>query len=155
MKFKKLLILATFGILFASCTTEVTMKEYMVGNWQTKYINLKMPTYQKSDSTFVVENDFSEENVTLAQSIYNEDGTFTAWYLTPKGEKKQTTSGVWSIKKDSLFIVFSVNEVTTKASYYIEKTADGFLGKSANDWDNDGENDDFLLMETKRIKPTK
>lgn len=155
MKLKKSLILVAFGLVFLSCTREMSMKEYMVGNWQTKYLNLKMPTYQQSDSTFVMEDDFSKEEATLAQSIYKEDGTFTAWYLTPKGEKEKTTSGVWKIKKDSLFITFSVNEVATKASYYIEKTEDGFLGKSTNDWDKDGEKDDFLLIKTKRIIPTK
>ena len=83
MKFKISIVICAFGILFASCKKETTMQEYMVGNWQTKYINLQMPTYQKSDSIHIIEDDFSNENSTLAQSVYKKDSTFTAWYLTP------------------------------------------------------------------------
>ena len=152
MKFKNYIFFLLIGMLLVACTKEITLKEYMVGSWQTKYINLKMPTYQKSDSTFVMEDDFSKPNVTLAQSVYNNDGTFTAWYLNPKGVKEQVTTGNWEVKKDSLYITFEMNDIVTEAKYYIEKTEDGFLGKSADDWDKDGEKDDFLLMKTKRIE---
>jgi len=147
-------VLFTFGLLFVSCKEEISMKDYMVGEWETKYINLTMPTYQNLDSLRVIEDDFSESDATLAQSNYKKDGTFSAWYLTPEKEKTTMTDGKWSIKKDSLYIEFTVNNNTTKAVYFIEKTEDGFQGKSLNDWDKDGEKDDFLLMKTKRINTT-
>jgi len=153
MKFKISIVICAFGILFASCKKETTMQEYMVGNWQTKYINLQMPTYQKSDSIHIIEDDFSNENSTLAQSVYKKDSTFTAWYLTPKGEKLSVTTGKWNVKNDSLYIEFTMNNITTKAKYLVEKTEDGFQGKSLDDWDKDGEIDDFLLMKTKRLNP--
>ena len=61
------------------------------------------------------------------------------------------TCDKWNIKKDSLYIEFTVDKITTKAAYFVEKTEDGFQGKSLNDWDKDGEKDDFLLMKAKRI----
>lgn len=152
MKLKISIIIGVFGILFASCKKEkFNLQEYMVGSWQTKYMNLKMPTYQKSDSVYVLEDDFSEADATLAQSTYRKDSTFTAWYLSPEKEKLSITHGKWSVKNDSLCIEFVMNNQNTKAMYFIEKTEDGFEGKSLYDWDNDGEKDDFLIMKTKRI----
>jgi hypothetical protein len=151
MRLKFGVILFTFGMFFASCKKEITMQEYMVGDWETKYINLNMPTYHKSDSLYVLEDDFTKSNAILAQSNYKKDSTFSAWYLTPKKEKTTMTDGKWFIKNDSLYIEFTVNNVTTKAAYFVEKTADGFQGESLSDWDKDGEKDDFLIMKAKRI----
>lgn len=157
MKLKFGIILLVSGLFFSSCKKEkkFNLQEYMVGDWQTKYINLEMPTYQKSDSVYVLENDFSKPDATLTQATYKNDSTFTAWYLSPEKEKLDITHGKWVTKKDSLYIEFIMNNEKTSAAYLIKKTEDGFEGKSLNDWDNDGEKDDFLLMKTKRLNVIK
>lgn len=146
----KYFALILFGILFVACKQEKPLSEYMVENWQTSYIKIDMPTYKKSDSTFVYEDDFSKADAALAKSSYVADGSFTAWYET-KGKPTVPTKGTWSAKKDSLFISYFYDGRTVNVAYKIEKTEEGFLGKSIYDWDEDGEFDDTLIMKTKRI----
>jgi hypothetical protein len=140
-----------FGVLLAGCSQEKSTKEYMVDSWETTYMKIEMPTYQKSDSTFVFEDDFKNNPIRRARSTYNKDGTFIAWFVNQENEKKDKTNGKWSVRKDSLFIEFYYTGRDIKVSYLIERTKEGFIGKSTFDWDADGEFDDFLLMKTKRI----
>ena len=140
-----------FGIFFVSCTQEKSTEEYMIDSWETTYVKIEMPTYQKSDSTFVFEDDFKNNPPRRARSTYDKDGTFTAWFVNQENEKKDKTNGKWSVRKDSLFIEFHYTGRDIKVGYLIERTKEGFIGKSTFDWDADGEFDDFLLMKTKRI----
>lgn len=152
MKFKNLLLIFIFGILVAACKKENTLKEYMTDSWQTSYLKIEMPTYEKSDSLEVFEDKFDKNPELLAQSKYNNDGTFNAWFINKNGEKVSESNGKWSVKNDSLFVEFFYNNRNMKVGYQITKTKEGFIGKSNFDWDNDGSNDDFLTMKTKRIK---
>ena len=152
MKIKPFLFLVQFGILFVSCNQSKSTKEYMVASWETTYLKIEMPTYQKSDSVYVFEDDFKNNPPRIAQSKYNKDGTFSAWYINPKGEKLGVSTGKWRVKKDSLYIEYFYGGRDVKVSYFIEKTVEGFNGISHYDWDADGESDDLLLMKTKRIK---
>jgi hypothetical protein len=151
MKFKRNFFLLVLGTVFISCNQEKHIKEYMVDSWETTYLKIEMPTYQKSDSTFVFEDDFKNNPPRRAQSKYKNDGTFSAWFINQKGEKQGESKGKWNVKNDSLFIAFFYNGRDVEVGYHIEKTAEGFIGKSLYDWDNDGEFDDALLMKTKRI----
>jgi len=155
MKIKSFLLVMLFGILFASCTQEKSTKEYMIDSWETTYMKIDMPTYQKSDSTFVFEDDFKNNPPRRARSTYNNDGTFSAWFVNQKNEKKEETNGKWSVIKDSLFIEFYYTGRDIKVGYLIEITEEGFIGKSRYDWDVDGEFDDFLIMKTKRVSKDK
>jgi hypothetical protein len=149
---KNYILLLLCGMLFASCNTEPSLKEYMTDSWQTSYLKIEMPTFQKSDSTSVFEDTFQNNPARIAQSKYNADGTFVAWYLNREGEKLGETPGTWKIKGDSLFIEYDYEGKNSKVSYFIKKTEQGFEGTSKYDWDNDGEYDDLLLMKTKRIR---
>lgn len=155
MKIKSFIFAVLFGMLFASCSQEKSTKEYMIDSWETTYLKIEMKTYQKSDSTFVFEDQFLNNPSRRAQSKYNNDGTFSAWFINPKGEKKGESIGKWNVKKDSLFIEYFYGGRNVKVGYLIEKTNEGFIGKSTYDWDEDGALDDFLIMKTKRIKITK
>lgn len=152
MKFKNLLFICFFGILIAACNKENSLKEYMTASWQTTYLKLEMPTYEKSDSLEVYEDKFDKNPELVAQSKYNADGTFNAWFINKKGEKISESEGKWSVEKDSLFVEFFYNNRDMKISYHITKTEEGFLGKSTYDWDNDSAFDDLLTMKTKRLK---
>jgi len=152
MKTNSFFIIALFGMLFVSCSSEKSTKEYMIDSWETSHLKIEMPTYQKSDSIYVFEDDFKNNPPRRAQSKYNRDGTFTAWYVNPENIKAGETNGQWSVKKDSLFIEYFYDGKTVKVGYFIEKTEAGFQGTSKSDWDNDGENDDLLIMNTKRLE---
>ena len=139
------------AVLIVSCDQEKSIKEYMVDSWETTYLKIEMPTYQKSDSTFVFEDEFLNSPPRRAQSKYNNDGTFSAWFINQKGEKQGESSGTWKVKKDSLFVSFFYGGKDVNVGYLIEKTTEGFTGKSLHDWDADGAFDDFLIMKTKRL----
>lgn len=152
MKTKTFLLIAVFGMLFVSCKQEQTLQEYMTDSWETTYLKIEMPTANKSDSLSVYEDKFENNPQRRAQSKYNSDGTFSAWFVNPAGEKKGESKGVWKIKNDSLFIEYFYGGRDVKVGYHITKTEEGFLGTSKYDWDEDGEFDDLLTMKTKRIK---
>lgn len=152
MKKTAFLSLTFLGILFVSCTKNDSTKSFMIDAWQTTYLKIEMPTFQKSDSTSVYEDKFENNPELIAQSNYNEDGTFTSWFLNKKGEKISKSEGKWQIKQDSLFVHFFYNGRDMKVSYQIEETETGFVAKSKYDWDEDGDFDDTLTMKTKRIK---
>lgn len=152
MKTYKILILFLFGILLVGCAEEKSLEDFMVGSWQTTHLEIKMPTYQMSDSTYTFVDKFDNNPELIAQSKYNNDGTFSAWFINKEGEKINNSDGTWKVENDSLFVEFFYNNTTTKASYKIEETEEGFVGKSKYDWDDDGEIDDFLTMKTKRLK---
>ncbi len=152
MKLKNIFIIGCFGILLAACTKENNLKDFMTDSWQTTYLKIEMPTYLKSDSLEVYEDKFENNPELIAQSKYNADGTFNAWFINKKGGKISDSEGKWNVKKDTLFVEFYYNKKNIKVSYLITKIENGFIGKSNYDWDNDGAYDDFLLMKTKRIK---
>ena len=83
---KNYILLLLCGMLFASCNTKPSLKEYMADSWESTYLKIEMPTYQKSDSTSVFEDTFQNNPARIARSKYNEDGTFVAWYLNRAGK---------------------------------------------------------------------
>ena len=152
MKFKNFIAVFFFGTLIVTCKKEKSLQDYLTDSWQTTYLKLEMPTYEKSDSLEIYEDKFDKKPELIAQSKYNTDGTFNAWFINKKGEKVSQSDGKWSVVNDSLFVEFFYDSRDMKVSYHITKTDEGFLGKSTYDWDNDGAFDDFLTMKTKRIK---
>ncbi|WP_343330929.1 hypothetical protein [Polaribacter staleyi] len=155
MKTKSLFFILLFGILFVGCEPVLTTKEFMVGSWQTTYLKIEMYTVNKTDSLQIYEDKFEEDSELVAQSKYNKDGTFSAWFINKKGEQISKASGSWSVKNDSLLVAFNYGGRDMKVSYDITKTDEGFIGKSKYDWDEDGDFDDLLMMKTKRIKTNK
>ena len=154
MKTTYIITIILFGILFAACKQEKkeSLKNYMVGSWQTEYLKIEMPTINKTDSTSVFEDNFSKPNTGRAQSSYKKDGTFKAWCKQPDGKKVGETNGKWKTRNDSLYVDYPYLGKQVQAWYKIKKTTEGFEGKVIYDWDNDGEFDDTLIMKTKRIK---
>ncbi|MBU3011648.1 hypothetical protein KO506_09560 [Polaribacter vadi] len=152
MKLKYIFFISCFGILIVACTKEKTLQEYMIDSWQTTYLKIEMPTYEKSDSLEVFEDKFDNNPELIAQSKYNADGTFNAWFINKENKRISDSEGKWHVENDSLFVEFFYVGRNMKISYHITKTNEGFIGKSNFDWDNDGEFDDALTMKTKRIK---
>lgn len=164
---RNLIFILVFGMLFVSCKKEKpkqeeppkevvqkekTLKEYMVDSWETTYLKIEMPTFYNTDSLRVIEETYDENSARRAQSIYNADGTFSSWFINSFGEDTgQTSVGEWDVKGDSLYISFVYQGRDMKVRYFIEKTPEGFNGRSIYDWDDDGEFIDTLQMKTKRI----
>lgn len=156
------------GLIFAACKQEKNKSEgsetpqkeiqeksldtYMVGTWETSYIKIEYPTYQKADSSFVFEDDFSKPNIGRAQSEYKNDGTFIAWFKQPDGSKVGETGGNWKTKGDSLYVDYAYLGKQVQAWYAIIPTEEGFTGKVIYDWDDDKEFDDILIMKSKKLK---
>ncbi|TCI85891.1 hypothetical protein [Tenacibaculum sp. M341] len=170
MNIKFVVPVLLFGLIFVACKQEnktntlkttkeetkentmVPLKDFMIGNWETTYIKIDYKTFQKSDSSYVFEDDFSKPNTGRAQSKYNEDGTFTAWFKQPDGSKVGETKGTWKTKGDSLYTDYSYGGKQVQAWYVIQQVSEGFEGKVIYDWDNDTEYDDALFMKSKKIK---
>lgn len=148
---RKFFLFVVFGILFVSCQQQKTLKEYMTDSWQTSYLKLEMPTYEKKDTLQIFEEKFDNNPEQIAQSKYNADGTFSAWFVDREGNYTSDSDGKWSIDGDSLRVEFFYDGRNMKVAYHITKTEEGFMGVSKYDWDNDGEYDDLLTMKTKRI----
>ena len=161
------IIALIFGMFFVACkqekkentktvdeisTTKPLLKDYLVGSWETTYLKIEYLTANETDSTAVFEDDFSAPNSGKAQSSYKSDGTFTAWFVQPDGKKVGETGGKWNTKGDSLFVNYPYLGKQVQAWYAIKTTEEGFNGIATYDWDDDGVNDDTLLMKTKRIK---
>ncbi|WP_159946429.1 hypothetical protein [Polaribacter septentrionalilitoris] len=152
MKLKYILPFIVFGMLFAACSKEKSIKNFMVDSWQTTYLKIEMHTVNNTDSLQVYEDKFENNPELVAQSKYNKDGTFFAWFKNLKGEKISPSKGTWNVINDSLFVEFYYNGRDMKVGYHITATQEGFIGKSLYDWDEDGFFDDILTMKTKRIK---
>lgn len=153
---KNLIIILVFGMLFASCEKkEPTLKEYMTSSWETTYLKIEMATFKNTENSSVFEDKFGPKANRIAQSEYNADGTFTAWFVDKAGNHLGSTSvGNWDVKGDTLYVDFVYGGKDVKVGYHIERTEEGFKGVSKYDWDDDGEKDDLLTMKTKRIDLT-
>jgi hypothetical protein len=176
MKSQFLTTILSIGLVFAACKsekkesdktieqtsvekTEITktiqkkpLNDYMLGNWETSYIKIEYPTYKKADSSYVFEDDFSKPNTGRAQSTYNNDGTFIAWFKQPDGTRVGETTGKWKTKGDSLYVDYPYLGKQVQAWYSIMQTEEGFDGKVIYDWDDDKEFDDILIMKSKKIE---
>jgi hypothetical protein len=152
MKIENVLLIVVFGMLFVTCKKEKSLKEYMTDSWETTYLKIEMPTVNNTDSLSVYVDEFDNNTEVIAQSKYNLDGTFSAWFVNQKGEKNSESKGVWSIKNDSLHIEYFYAGRDVKVNYKVIKTDVGFDAVSLYDWDEDDVFDDLLLMKTKRIK---
>ncbi len=155
MKIKHIIITLIFGMLFVACKQEKKeplLQEYLFGSWETTYLKIKYLTANETDSTAVFEDDFSKPNSGKAQSVYNRDGTFSAWFLQTDGKKVGKTNGKWKTNGDSLFVDYLYLGKQIQAWYKVTQTNTGFSAVSTYDWDDDGEIDDTLLMKTKKIQ---
>lgn len=152
MKTNYFFCILIFGMLFGNCKREESLEKYMAKSWETTYLKIEMPTFENTDSLNVFEDKFDNNPIQVAQSKYNLDGTFIAWFLTNSNQKILETDGTWNVVGDSLKVSFFYNNKEMKVAYKITKTEEGFKGESKYDWDNDGIADDLLTMKTKEIK---
>lgn len=150
---KSILFTAVFGLLLMACKAykDKQLSNFMVGDWQTEYIKVEMPTANKSDSLIVIEDDFNKPNALNTQSTYKKDGTFSSWIKKNDGSRVEKSTGKWKAKGDSLYVEYPFLGREIKAWYLITRKNSTFNGKVVYDLDGDGEFDDTLQMKSKRI----
>jgi hypothetical protein len=162
MRFIKLLfLLVVFSVV--SCTTEdERMQRYLIGNWETVYVKLELPTYQGKDTLVEYDIDFANPHDPRAKeqgkpfSTYNLDGTFKSWTEKNNRLAGQSTKGKWSATKDSLFYYFSqaAGKKDVTVAFGLKQIEDGFSITALQDRDNDREKDDTFYLETVRLPDT-
>jgi len=96
-------------MLFAACSKEKSINNFMLDSWQTTYLKIEMNTVNTTDSLQVYEDKFENNPELIAQSKYNKDNTFSAWFKNQKGEKISPSKGTWSVVNDSLFVEYHYN----------------------------------------------
>lgn len=152
MKFIKEVLLM---VLLSGCTApeKESLKEYVVGSWETAYMKVVIPTLNNTDSVSVLEYDYNKLELGKTKTNYLKDGTFVSWFQLSNGEKAGNVKGKWTTKKDTLLLDFYTlgKQIQVKVGYLITKTPEGFNGKSIYDYDKDGKLDDTLFVKEKRI----
>ncbi|WP_152286896.1 hypothetical protein [Flavicella marina] len=163
MKKIKNLSLVLVAIFVVSCASEdEKMTRYLVGNWETVYVKLEMPTFKRKDTLIEYDIDFANPHDPRAKqqgksfTTYNVDGTFESWTKKNGYPAGQKTQGNWKATKDSLFYEFSQGpgKKPFTVAFELEKIEDGFSIKGLQDRDNDGEQDDTFYLETVRLPDT-
>ena len=162
MNWMKLLFVLTFVV--TSCATEdEKMQRYLVGNWETVFVKLEMPSYMNKDTIVEYDIDFANPDDPRAQTqgkpmtSFNLDGTFTTWAELNNRATGRKTSAKWRATKDSLFydIMDSKTNKSFTVSFGLEKIEDGYATKRLVDQDRDGAIDDMIYIETVRLPNTK
>lgn len=95
MKTLRIIVLFCTAIAIVSCATEEEkMTSYMTGKWESSYLKLELPTFQKKDTLIEYDIDFQNPDDPRAKqqgksySLHKADGTFETWQ-----EKKRKTNG--------------------------------------------------------------
>ncbi|APD07180.1 hypothetical protein UJ101_01664 [Flavobacteriaceae bacterium UJ101] len=150
---KKISILF-ISFFFINCSS--SLHDYMIGKWESKYVDFHFQQADGLVNKFTVNFDNPEdENAKVkAFSEYNQDGTFTAHYQNEKGEKINPTKGTWQIIHDSLNIQYDSGSNRVNAFYKIVPTSYGFEAYSHYDFDHNGLVD-TLFMKSKRLDKIK
>ena len=162
----KILLKLTF-VLFVlsavSCTTEdEKMQRYLIGNWETVYVKLELPTFKGKDTLVEYDIDFANPHDPRAQqqgksfTTYNIDGTFNSWTEKNRRPTGQSSEGKWRATKDSLFYDFSQgpDKKDVTISFGLKEIEDGFSMTALQDRDNDWKEDDTFYLETVRLPDT-
>lgn len=157
------LTVLVFALCIVSCASEdEKMQRYIVGNWETVYVKLELPSYQGKDTLVEYDIDFANPHDPRAQrqgksfTTYNVDGTFKSWTEKNSRPTGQSSEGKWRATKDSLFYDFKQGpgKKNVTISFLLKQIEDGFSMTGMQDRDNDGEKDDTFYLETVRLPDT-
>lgn len=129
----------------------------MTGKWESSYLKLELPTFQKKDTLIEYDIDFQNPDDPRAKqqgksySLHKADGTFETWQEKngrPTGKKG---TGTWRVTKDSLYYSFNQNTASVEVPFGLAKIEDGYAMTGLQDRDGDGEKDDTFYLETVRV----
>ena len=163
MKLLKLLFLFV-SVLLVSCATEdEKMQRYLIGNWETIYAKIDLPTYNGKDDLFEYDIDFANPHDPRAKqqgkplTTFKADGTFVTWSEINNRSTGQMSTGKWSATKDSLYFIYQQGagkkDITIPLG--LKEIEDGYATTRLLDQDRDGKVDDLIYLETVRLPDTK
>ena len=159
MKTVKLLSVL-LSLMFLSCATEdEKMTRYMIGNWETIYVNLEFPSYQGRDTLVEYDIDFANPHDPRGKeqgkpfTTFKADGTFITWAERNGRLVGQKTTAKWRATKDSLFFIFEQGpgKKDTIVPVGLKQIEDGYATRRFVDQDRDGKADDLIYLETVRL----
>lgn len=158
MKIVKNIVSLCVAVTLVSCATEEEkMTRYMTGKWESTYLKLEMPSYQKKDTLIKYDIDYLNPEDPRAKqqgksySLHKADGTFETWQEKngrPVGNKG---TGNWRVTKDSLIYSFEQGGQSIVVPFGLKKIEDGYIMTGLQDRDGDGEIDDTFILETVRV----
>lgn len=157
MKVVNLVAVMSLLVSIVSCSTpEEKMKKYLTGKWETVFLKIEMPTFQRKDTLMEYDVDFSNPEDPRAKSmpvsftIHNLDGTFETWQEKNGVAAGAVTKGSWKTTLDSLYYTMGEGTKEFTIAFGVKKIEDGFSLKGIQDRDRDGEQDDTFYLETVR-----
>lgn len=162
MRLVKLLFLLVV-ISVVSCTSEdEKMQRYLIGNWETVYMNFEFPSYKGKDTLFEYDVDYANPHDPRAQELgkpfttYKADGTFKRWIEKNRIPSGRPTAGKWRVTKDSLFWSFDQGSGKKDriVAFGLKEIEDGYAASLIVDQDRDGKADDLIYIETVRLPDT-
>ncbi|MFC2110656.1 hypothetical protein ACFLRU_02105 [Bacteroidota bacterium] len=157
MKVVKFVSVVVLLVSIISCSTpEEKMKKYLTGKWETVFLKIEMPTYQRKDTLLEYDVDFTNpedpraKGMPVSFTIHNLDGTFETWQEKNGTSAGGITKGNWKTTLDSLYYVIGEGKKSFTVSFAVAKIEDGFSLRGIQDRDRDGEQDDIFYLETVR-----
>lgn len=126
--------------------TTVDLKAALPGTWETKYLQIKMPTHNGSDSTSVFEA--SEEYweakffVKPYRTFFSPEQKYHTVHRGLQGQVISESRGMWNTFGDTLLMIEEGSTVQYKL--LVEKGQAHF--SALLDWDQDGEEDDEYYL---------
>lgn len=153
---KYLLFVGIVSLVVSCATPEEKMTKYLTGKWETVFLKLEMPTYQKKDTLIEYDIDFANpedpraKGMPISFTIHKEDGTFETWQEKQKVPAGSVTKGKWRVVGDSLYYDLEQGKNKISIAFAVAKVEDGFSMTGKQDRDRDGENDDTFYIETVR-----
>ena len=148
------LLAGMLALAIAACQSDkkeiaaekANLETTLPGTWETIYMKVKSPTFEKSDSTSVFEA--SEEywearfGVKPYRTYFSEDKKFHTVYRGLNGTLISEVSGIWNAFGDTLMMVEP--KATSQYKVLAEKGRAHF--SAVMDWDGDGEEDDEVYF---------
>lgn len=134
------MLIIMLGFLIASCSN--INEEYLVGEWYNESIRVDIDALDgEADSIFSVPAGSWEEVLQIKpiSTTFRQDGTYLSVYYNLDGSVLQESSGVWKMKRDSLYLT---QEGQTTGYLFQWQQGKG-LFEGYLDWDTDGHEDDF------------
>ena len=141
------------SFVFLACSANQDMEAKLVGTWKNKSIQVKMNSFENTDSVhwLIVEDNNWESvlNIKPIETTYFEDGRFESVYTDLNDVVLGVESGHWLLVNDSLIL----KSKHYNNSYSMKWHEDELQFTAWLDWDNDGKKDDLYNGRQVKIEP--
>lgn len=150
---KKLKISSLVLILscLLACESEPNKNEIVSGDLPLPVQELLIGEWKNSSLTLVIDNDVDSTLILNSEnwvdilgiqpivSEFRKDSSYLSTYYSPEGEEIMTSSGIWYVEGDSLFMI----EREIPNAYHVRLEGNTAYFRGYIDWDQDGISDDL------------